>query len=79
MQTTPEIAKARSRLEGLRAKRSTVFEEAGKRYFHLRPAFGQTEDRKVPAAFLERWIREQEIDLGLLVGRAMEDDVHANS
>lgn len=57
----------RAKLGGLKEKRSAVFEANGKKFVTL------SNGKQVPAHFLERWIKETEIDLGLIAGRAMED------
>lgn len=57
----------RERLEGLRSQKATEYTVNGRSFFQLADKEGKT--RAVDTARLDGWIKNAEIELGLLLGR----------
>lgn len=64
------IRSLREKRQGLIGKVEAAFEKNGKKYVSIEKA-GAVKD--VPLEFVQRWLKEVEIELGLSLGRAMED------
>lgn len=69
----PSIRSLREKRQGLIDKAETAFEVKGRKY--VKVGFSEA---VVPLEFVLKWTKQVEIDIGLALGRNMEDPRYEN-